>query len=488
MSILRKIIFYLFLTIYVISCPFTILSALGYVVKPGARHGIMKTGVIALSTLPAEATIYVEQRRYTQRTPTVIRDLLPGDYHLKLILRDHEPWDRIVHVVAEKATVLDHILLLREHLEPQERLADAFEELIPIPDTRFLLLAKGATLADLVVYDWQREDSRPFLSTRSLFRNGQLAWQVHVRSSPFLLLGVRLPEGERVIRAELKTGETSLVDLTHLFPSKPIWVEWGSRAPRHLFTVQEGAVNRLDVDAMAMYPKIAERVRGYGVSGTTLYVLTDDLVLQRVDQSGKSVELPFDDPVNARSLFGATGQFQMTELSENLVLFLGERGELLLNRVPYGLVEHGVRGFVFDPAHQRLLVWQKDRLGVVDLSSAGREDAIAEHGPFIHWVFQDGRDITQGFWVYHGSHALFHDQQTVLLLELGTPGTPALQRVVQVRPSSPVAYSEESGTLYYLDPQTGRLSSLELLSRKVLPALPFPEHQDDRQPVEAPVE
>ncbi len=54
---LRKILFYLCALLYLISCPLTILYALGYGVQPGAQRGLVKTGVISLATLPPGAPV-----------------------------------------------------------------------------------------------------------------------------------------------------------------------------------------------------------------------------------------------------------------------------------------------------------------------------------------------------------------------------------------------------------------------------------------------
>ena len=121
MLFLRKILFYLLTALYFVLCPLTILYALGYLFSPGTGQGIVKTGLISLSSAPPNASVYLENRRYTQKTPTVLRDLLPGNYSVKLVLKDHEPWVQTVPVEAKKATVLVEVetvgaaQLLRAH-------------------------------------------------------------------------------------------------------------------------------------------------------------------------------------------------------------------------------------------------------------------------------------------------------------------------------------------------------------------------------------
>lgn len=475
MIALRNILFWVFTMTYLVVCPLTILYALGYIVQPDAEQGFVKTGLIHLSTVPPGASVYVEHRRYTQQTPTVIPGLFPGTYHLNLILKDHEPWIHTVVVEAEKATVLDKILLLPKTPKREKLLPDRFEELLPLQDTRFVLLAKGPNLGHLMVYDWQTGDHRPVVPIGSPFQSGEISGYVTRRGSSLLLVKVRLREGERFVASTLQ-GDDPPRDLTKLFLSNPLWVDWDPRDPRQLFAFEEGAVNRLDIESMAIYPRIAERVRGYGIVNSALHVLTEELALQRVDREGRrsDVEMLFSDSMSAQALVGAKGLLRMVGLSKELFLVVGERGELFLNHPPFQLVEQGVRGFEFNPRHQRLLVWRKDRLGIVELSTAGKREALMDP-PALRWVVQGGRDIEQGVWVYEGSHVLFRDGHGVFLLGLEAPGEAEPQRFLDVQPGSSVAYSEHTGQLYYLDREDGRFSAMEIMPRKPPPPVMVPE-------------
>ena len=458
MLLLRKVAFYLFLCVYLVACPLTILYALGYVVNPGAARGMIKTGLISLSSAPPGAVVYLEGRRYTQRTPTILRDLLPGEYRLTLLLKDHEPWIRTVSVVAEKATTLDRLLLWPKKRQPTEVLPEAVEHLIPASDTRFVLVVTGPRCHDVVVYDEETNARWPLMPLESPLAGCRVVGQTLVRGSSFLLVRVRSHEGDRFLGIDLEAGEVTPMDLTSLFPSPPRWVTWDPQAPHQLFAFQNGSVNQLHVEAMTISPRVVERVRGYGVAHKSLYVLTEDLAVQRMDQKGKLIGVLFDDPVVGSALFGLKGLFHITALADHLMLFQGERGELVIHVRSHWVVEHGVRGFAFDPQRERLLLWRKDRIGVLDLSPAASDVSL-------QWVFHDGRDIEQAFWVYHGSHVLFRDHDAIALLELEPSPGPAPYPLLQVRPGSSVAYSEALGTLYYLDRTTDRFSSLEILPR-----------------------
>lgn len=134
MLLLRKILFPIFVTAYLVFCPLLIAYALGYLFRPGAPQEIVKTGLIHLSSVPPGARVVVGRSRFRENTPTVIRDLLPGHYRVRVVRPGYQPWQHGVRVEAGKASSFGRILLLPVRWRPE-----AF------PETRFLRGIRGST-------------------------------------------------------------------------------------------------------------------------------------------------------------------------------------------------------------------------------------------------------------------------------------------------------------------------------------------------------
>ena len=113
MLVLRKIVFYIFAVFYLALCPLIVARMLGFVINP-ITYRLVKTGLVYLSTNPPEATVYVDGRLFHQKTPTIIRDLAPGNHFIRLELSDYKDWEKDVSIVAKKATVLANVLLIPE--------------------------------------------------------------------------------------------------------------------------------------------------------------------------------------------------------------------------------------------------------------------------------------------------------------------------------------------------------------------------------------
>src|SRR3990167_2552070 len=166
MRLFRRIVFYAFVLLYLVLCPVTVFSTLGYVFIPGAEQQIVKTGLIYLASTPPGATVYVGKRRFIHRTPTILRGLRPGAYDIRLVLKAHEPWARTVPVEAEKAAVLEHVLLLPKPLRFVEIVPGPFEDLLPVTE-EILLLQRGPLLGDMTVYEPRAKRVWPLLEPGS---------------------------------------------------------------------------------------------------------------------------------------------------------------------------------------------------------------------------------------------------------------------------------------------------------------------------------
>ena len=483
MRLLRRVVFYLLVAVYLVVCPLTISYVLGYLFKPGAAHGIVKSGLIYLSSAPPDASVYIGKSRYTRRTPTVLHGLLPGEYPIRLALKGYRAWSRTVPVEAGKATVLERVLLLPNALKRDLLLAQPCEGLIPMPGTDLFLLVTGRRMQDLVVYDWKAQKSRWLLSRESPFRDLRVAAVTTVRDSHTLIVRVLSKAGDRFLWCEMKREEATCEDVTGLLPEAPQRVEWDPRERTRLVTQQQGHLSQVDLAQWVARPRWVEGVAGFGVFRKFVYLLTDDQRLERLDLDGRDRTVFPEEPVLAQALARVRTPVAIRPLSSDTVLFLGDDGALLTNHPPYWLVDSGVRDVALDARRERVVCWRADRLGLIDISRRRERELVdGRTGPL--WVFRGGTDIQQVFWVYRDSHLLFRDGDRIFLLELETYGAPIVTELGQVKQHSSVVSAEESGLLYYLDRVNGQLTAAEILPRRGIIELPFPERREEEKPRE----
>ena len=471
MKLFRRIIFSLFVLAYLMLCPLTILYAFGYSFRPGSERGLVKTGLIYLSTNPSGASVYLGKRRFTHRTPAMLRGLLPGQYPVRVSLKGYRPWEQWLPVEPEKATALEHILLLPLQLHPDVKLDGPVDGLVPVPGSRFFLLARGPSLGEWHVYDWKEGKSWPLLAGHAGWASAKVLAQFTVKESPWILFRVEQPDGEHWLWIEMRRGETDPEDLTRLMVEPPETVEWEPHSHRHLFAIQHGWVDRLETADKATSPKWLEHVRGFGLSGRAVYVLKDDGLLVKMDRDGKDAEPVLELPMTRAPVFGRPSFFRIHAVAPGVVLLLGARGELLMNRAPYLLADNGVIGCEGPPRRQRALVWTHEQIGVIHLPEELFEFEREGNAPHLRWVYQQGRQIEQACWLDEGFHVLVRDAGQLSVLELDTYGASRLEPLVETA-DAPFVYAEDAGAVYYLERSTGRLMMLQILPKHELLPLP----------------
>ena len=487
MLVLRKTLFCIFLILYLILCPILIAYALGYIFKPGDERGLVKTGLIYLATIPDRATVYVGNKRFAKKTPAVIRNLLPGDYEVKLVLKKHRLWTQNVPVEAEKATALEKVLLLPTKWGTEQLVADHFEKLIPIKNNHFFLLTKGETAGDLYFYDWKEKRIRPLFSKNSTVQSEKVDSIFTIDQSPALLLRLTAHHHDRYLRIEIKSHKPQVMDLSNLFSEHPAWVSWDPKEKDYLFTFQGGFLNRLDIASYEMYPRFINDPIGFGLADKETFVLkTDGLI--KIDLEGKTREMVSQKSFPLKLFLGQKQFFEIKPLAKDIFIFRGKEHGLFTNIAPYTLSNDEVRGVELDEKNERVLVWNKHQLGILTFAKEETGNLMARiknRSASLIWVFKKGSDIAQADWIYEGSHILFLNDDLVSLLEPETYGKPHLNPVARVQKNSAVFYSEESGKLYYLEPETGYLSSIEILPKwEILPrALPEVKEQKKKSQI-----
>jgi len=475
----RKIVFYIFLLLYLVTCPLLLLYAFGFIVKPGAEYGLVKTGLIYLSTAPSDARVYLGSSRYSKKTPVMIRDLTPGTYTLRVSHEGYQTWEQTIPVEAEKASVLDYVLLLPDQWETHEFSDQPFDELRVGEGSGQGLLRRGELAEGLMTFDLKTESLKSLFEASSPLAGARVKKIFFGKESTLILLHLELNEAVSFIVVDLAHPEKTPRDITFLFSRLPDEVFWEKGQLEYFFSFQDGVVDRLNIQDHEVKPAILKNLRGLAIHEGNLYGIRHDGLVIRTDRNGKDETFLLDDPVLARSLFGTEGRYKIWARDSGLTVFIGSKGELISNRLPYRMVEAGVLGVDYFKKNRKLLIWLKNRIGVIDFQKEKTsESGMFEKGTSLNWIYREGSNIVQAFWVYEGSHVLFREGDRVRLIDTETYDAPRVDEVIEVNPGSAIHYEEETGYLYYLERDSGHLKALEILPKKAVISLPFPDRNE----------
>lgn len=127
-SRLRKILFISFITSFLVITPLVMLYAAGYKLNLSSGR-VEKTGVLNIETLPKGAAVYLNGSLRTVAgltgilggarpiaTPVKIKNLLPGEYAVKLELSGYWDWERKIKISSGEAANFEGVVLIRKDL------------------------------------------------------------------------------------------------------------------------------------------------------------------------------------------------------------------------------------------------------------------------------------------------------------------------------------------------------------------------------------
>lgn len=178
----RKIFFYFVVILFLFSAPLLTLYTGGYRLYP-KNLSLTQLGGLIIETNPENATIFLDGKMVSHKTPARIQGLQPGQYHLRLEGEGHFPWEKNIIVkkgetnlllniplflnaqqeILEKDTetfLISHTYLFREKLawvKSSRKSKEIYQITFPETEERKLLFRKGNSKnlsIKLLGYSW----------------------------------------------------------------------------------------------------------------------------------------------------------------------------------------------------------------------------------------------------------------------------------------------------------------------------------------------
>jgi hypothetical protein len=468
LSLLRKILFVVFVGLYLGVAPLTVLYALGYIFSP-VQQALLQTGLISLNTEPAQAALWLDGKPVKDKTPVILRGLEPGAYEVRLVLPRHHPWQKQIRVEAERALRLENILLFPAEPDPEILGELPVRKLWFVPGARHLLVQQGETASTLHLFSIEKKLFQPIFS--------------QARDQDAQVEQIRLhPLGDRALVILKKAGnlEPFLVKFTEpievrsladLFPEPFTELQWSPHFKDSLYYLKGGRLKRVDTERRVFYPALARRVRGFALFRRNLYLLDAKRRFLKLTEKGEIEKVLLDSPAKAKLILGPEegGGYSVFMLNRSLAVFFSQTGKLFSNKLPYFLDE-GVDQVVLAESRPRIFYRKGNRLWMVNFEEE-REETFFESGPKPRWVYTGKGELSDFAPFYEDRYLLIVEDHRVLVQDVENEGNALVLLQISKRVRE-AALDPGEGYLYYAHPATDRLARVKLFEgRWILPRL-----------------
>ncbi len=473
MSTLRKAIFLIFVIIYLIVAPLTVLYALGYIFNP-VQQTLMQTGLVSLNSNPSRANVSIDGRPLKEKTPLVLRDLKPGVYKIQIDLPGRHPWQEQVVVRPERALRFEEILLFPVSLEPHFLGNFPVSKITSVPGGRYFLVQEDNQAPNLYLFDPEEIELRPvfFQSVDGQEKVSDIYMNsVGDRAVIFL----QKEGGIQPVFAKFSDLSQN-VNLTDFLAAPFRDLKWSLNRKNLLFYLRENTLFSLDLDRGILYPILSKRVRDYLPSERGLFVLNEKGQLFRLSEKGKILDILLSDPAKSTRLFGTDPTEPYTicvlpnpsvfsTLNDSLMIFLSKKGKLLCNRLPYFLDEE-VEEVAPAVSHPRFAYQKNKEIWGVDFERE-LEKVFFEAGPTPRKIYRGEGKISRLTWFYHDRYLLFLENNRLMVLDFEGEGGPI--ELLKVSSHVPDFFLDaKRGFLYYADPEEDRLVRVKLFEESSL--------------------
>jgi hypothetical protein len=454
---LRKAVFYILVLVYLAVCPYVILYSFGFILNPKDKN-IVQTGLVEIKSIPEDATVYLDDVPWADKTPLIMRRVLPGKHAVKVSLEGHVPWRREISVSTGKPVVYENLLLFPQTWEPKEISSQRFSTIVPVPGTNIIVLGQEDSAGKLFIFEGNNNYMQPLVHIAEETKNRSVVNVFTIEGSDVVIVETLVAGRKGYLWIEIGEKKSQAREISHLFLEQPRTIVWDPETPYRLFSWQAGHLNLVDVDQDSTKLKVLKDIKGFGLYHTQIYYLDEEGRFLRTDVEGTDEEVLLAHRELRTILFKNRTDVRIIWLDKKTVIFIDSNGSLIANHLPYNFVNQGVIGWQFDRQVRRLLVWTMKRIGILDFSEASMEDdSVFDRGPGVNWIYDKGQDIRTCYWVNRGSHVLFRDKGYAYLLELDPYSEPVLYFVTRMDEESGMSYMEETGNMYFLGESDGKL-------------------------------
>lgn len=107
---LRRGLYYLYVLLFLVTAPTVVLYTAGYRFD-FRTQSLVKTGALSVTTVPRGAELLLSGDEQLTKTPSLLKNVIPGTYELTLSKEGYHSWQRQIQVNSRETTFVDEVVL-----------------------------------------------------------------------------------------------------------------------------------------------------------------------------------------------------------------------------------------------------------------------------------------------------------------------------------------------------------------------------------------
>ncbi|MEK7097760.1 MAG: PEGA domain-containing protein [Patescibacteria group bacterium] len=270
----RRVLYIFFMLAFFITTPLVMLYAAGYKLTLNSSHPfqIQKTGMLILNTKPEGAKVYLNgepQQFFINKffsknenfiaTPAKIKNLLPGEYDVRISLPGYWDWQKKLTVKAGESTYAEDVYLFRNNL-PIPLLIEEIRESTISPNRKFLAVKTADSVKIINL------DNEEVISFDNKADNAPILWS---------------PDGKKIIIGNYLYGANGeMTDLEHITENSAVDFRWDYKNNKVNYLIREnGLISIKNYDFFTLSSKTLftskpeDEIADYFVKNNDIYIL-----------------------------------------------------------------------------------------------------------------------------------------------------------------------------------------------------------------------
>ncbi len=426
---LRTILFLLFVLAFLISAPLVVLYTAGYRFDLG-NGKIVHTAVLNISSIPRNATITIDGETLSERTPSVIETITPGEHEVRLEKFGYLPWSQRMTFVSREATFASDVVLFLDTTLSQLQSVDLIQSSVSPDGSRLAYLTQASSWLEVWTTTGQTDSTKLLMRVPySILKDYALSWSLTGR---YLALETTSGPDKEVSITRVEDG-SSIVLPTDLREVLDVW--WDASDDEELYVstgtdvvrvaISQGSTEKLNVEA--------DRVQSFGERDLILTVSNHATVLSFEENDTASIltYLPLGSYEFVR---GPAGLVSLYETDRHRLILLDPN-----NREQPIVLNEEVTQWSWDAAGNQLLFTSGYDLKRYDRSKNTTETLTRLSEP-----------IERLGWYLKGTVALFQSHGLTRAMRLDDHASPTQETLAQ-EIAGPFWVSDDGNTLYLVN-------------------------------------